>query len=103
LSQGVEKNTAWCFLQGIILSGCTKSHPGLGNQEVTTPYGSRAEGFWNDVGVSSHTIRSVHAQQRDKLKTTTVSHGTTLEHSSIFTSDPTPENPPKRYFVENVQ
>jgi hypothetical protein len=63
----------------------------------------QAEGFWNDAGVSSHTIRSVHAQQRDKLKTTTVSHGTTLEHSSIFTSDPTPENPPKRYFVENVQ
>jgi hypothetical protein len=30
-------------------------------------------------------------------------HGTTLEHGSIFTSGPTPENPPKRYFVENVQ
>jgi hypothetical protein len=37
------------------------------------------------------------------LKTTPVSHGTTLEHGSIFPSDPTPENPPKRYFVENVQ
>jgi hypothetical protein len=63
----------------------------------------QAEGFWNDAGVSSHTIRSVHAQQRDELKTTPVSHGMTLEHGSIFTSDPTPENPPKRYFVENVQ
>jgi hypothetical protein len=31
---------------------------------VTTPYGSRAEGFWNDSGVSSHTKRSVHAQKR---------------------------------------
>jgi hypothetical protein len=70
---------------------------------VTTPYGSRAEGFWNDAGVSSHTTRSVHAQQRDKLKTTPVSHGTTSEHGSIFPSDPTPENPAKRSFVENVQ
>jgi hypothetical protein len=30
---------------------------------VTTPYGSRAEGFWNDAGVSSHTVRSVHSQE----------------------------------------
>jgi len=26
-----------------------------------------------------------------------------LEHGSIFTSGPKPENPPKRYSVENVQ
>jgi hypothetical protein len=26
-----------------------------------------------------------------------------LEHGSIFTSSPLPENPPKRYCVENVQ
>ncbi len=31
---------------------------------MTTPYGSRAEGFWNDAGVSSHTVRSVHARKR---------------------------------------
>ena len=37
------------------------------------------------------------------LKTTDVSHGPTLEHGSIFPSGPTPENPPKRYLVENVQ
>ena len=63
----------------------------------------QAEGFWNVTGVSSHTIRSVHAQQRDTLKTTAVSHGTTLAHGSIFTSDPTPENTAKRSSVENVQ
>jgi hypothetical protein len=37
------------------------------------------------------------------LKTTHALHGTTLEHGSIFTSGPMPENPLKRYFVENVQ
>jgi hypothetical protein len=63
----------------------------------------QAEGFWNDTGVSSHTNRSVHAHQRALLKATDVSHGTTLEHGSIFTSGPTPENPPKRYLVANVQ
>jgi hypothetical protein len=57
----------------------------------------------NDTGVSSHTIRSVHAHQRAMLKATDVSHGTTLEHGSIFPSGPTPENPPKRYSAENVQ
>ena len=36
----------------------------------------QAEGFWNDAGVSSHTARSVHAHERDKLKATHVSHGT---------------------------
>jgi tRNA C32,U32 (ribose-2'-O)-methylase TrmJ len=63
----------------------------------------QAEGFWNDTGVSSHTTRSVHAHQRARLKATDVSHGTTLEHGSIFPSGPKPENPPKRYSVENVQ
>jgi hypothetical protein len=37
------------------------------------------------------------------LKATHALHVTTLEHGSIFTSGPMPENPPKRYFVENVQ
>ena len=36
----------------------------------------QAEGFWNDAGVSSHTARSVHAHEQDKLKATHVSHGT---------------------------
>ena len=70
---------------------------------MTTPYGSRAEGFWNDSGVSSHTTRSVHAQKRDKLKATSVSHGTCDELGSIFTHDPVSWNPPKRSLVENVQ
>jgi hypothetical protein len=37
------------------------------------------------------------------LKTIDVSRGTILEHGSIFTSGPKPENLPKRYSVENVQ
>ena len=39
----------------------------MGSKEwiVTTPYGSRAEGFWIDAGVSSHTDRSVQPQERD--------------------------------------
>jgi hypothetical protein len=43
---------------------------------VTTPHGSRAGGFWNDAAVSSHGNSSVHAHQRDRLKTTDVWHGT---------------------------
>jgi hypothetical protein len=53
--------------------------------------------------VSSHGNRSVHAQKRDKLKATSVSHGTTVELGSIFTSGPAPGNPTKCYSVENVQ
>jgi hypothetical protein len=63
----------------------------------------QAEGFWNDAGVSSHTVRSVHTHQRALLKTTDVSYGTIVERGSIFTPGPVPENPPKRYLVENVQ
>jgi len=70
---------------------------------VTTPYGSRAEGFWNDTGVSSHTNRSFHAHERAMLKATHALHGTTDTRGSIFTPGPTPENPPKRYCVANVQ
>jgi hypothetical protein len=70
---------------------------------VTTPYGSRAEGFWNDAGVSSHTTRSVHPHQRAQLKATDVSDGTALEHGSIFTHSPVLWNPPKCSSVENVQ
>ena len=36
----------------------------------------QAGGFWNDAGVSSHTIRSVHAHERAELKTTHALHGT---------------------------
>jgi hypothetical protein len=39
----------------------------------------QAEGFWNDAGVSSHTVRSVHTHQRALLKTTDVSYGTILD------------------------
>jgi hypothetical protein len=46
-------------------------------------------------------VRFMHSSET-WLKTTPVSHGTTLEHGSIFTSDPTPENPTKGYFVEKV-
>jgi hypothetical protein len=53
--------------------------------------------------VSSHGKRSVHAQKRDQLKATSVSHGTTFELGSIFTPDPAPGNPPKCYSVESVQ
>jgi hypothetical protein len=60
-------------------------------------------GFWNDAGVSSHTVRSVHAQKRAMLKTTSVSHGTTLQHGRVFTHGPSPWNPSKRDSVENVQ
>jgi hypothetical protein len=56
----------------------------------------------NDAGVSSHTVRSVHAQQRATLKTTSVSHGTTLEYGRVFTHGPSPWNPSKRDSVENV-
>jgi hypothetical protein len=59
--------------------------------------------FWNDAGVSSHTVRSVHAQKRAMLTTTSVSHGTTLEHGRVFTHGPAPWNPSKRDSVENVQ
>src|SRR5215471_21650947 len=59
-------------------------------------------GFWNDAGVSSHTDRSVHAQERDKLKATPVSHGTMDQNGSVFTHDPSSWKPPKHYFVENV-
>ncbi len=62
----------------------------------------QAGGFWNDAGVSSHTIRSVHARQRAKLIATGVSHGTILQHSRVFTHGPTPWNPAKRDSVENV-
>jgi hypothetical protein len=64
---------------------------------------AQARGFWNDTGVSSYTIRSVQPQERDKLKATHVSVGTTDKHGSIFTHGPVPWNPPKRYLVENVQ
>jgi len=37
------------------------------------------------------------------LKATHVSHGTTFELGSIFTSGPAPGNQPKCYTVENVQ
>ena len=32
---------------------------------VTTPYGSRAEGFWNDAGVSSYTTVRFNWHSRD--------------------------------------
>jgi hypothetical protein len=62
----------------------------------------QAGGFWNDAGVSSHTIRSVHARQRAKLTATGISHGTILQHGRVFTHVPTPWNPAKRDSVENV-
>jgi hypothetical protein len=34
---------------------------------VTTPHASRGRGFWNDAGVSSHTVRSVHPHRRALL------------------------------------
>ena len=70
---------------------------------MTTPHGSCAGGFLNDMAVSSHGDSSVHAHKRDRLKATSVSHGTTLERGSIFTRSPALWNPPKRYSVENVQ
>jgi hypothetical protein len=46
----------------------------------------------------------VHVHERAVAqKSTHALHGTTLTHGSIFTSSPRPENPPKRYAVENVQ
>jgi hypothetical protein len=63
----------------------------------------QARSFWNDTGVSSHTVRSVHAHERDKLKATHVSHGTMYEHGRVFTHGPAPWNPSKRDLVENVQ
>jgi hypothetical protein len=42
---------------------------------VTTPHGSRAGGFWNDTGVSSHTDSSAHAHKW-ALLTDCESHGT---------------------------
>jgi hypothetical protein len=44
----------------------------------------QAMGFWNDAGVSSHTLRSVHAHERDKLKATHVSHGTKRNTGAFF-------------------
>jgi hypothetical protein len=46
-------------------------------------------------------VRGV-AQKRARLKTTSVSHGTTLEHGRVFTHSPTLWNPAKRDPVENV-
>lgn len=60
-------------------------------------------GFWNDTGMSSHTIRSVHAQKRALLKATSVSHGTTCEHGRVFPHSPVLWNPAKRDLVANVQ
>jgi len=71
---------------------------------VTTPYGSRAEGYWNGTGVPSHTTHSVHATSASTAASATdISDGTALGHSSIFTHSPALWNPPKRYAVENVQ
>src|SRR6266568_5246130 len=50
-------------------------------------------GFWNDAGVSSHTVRSFHAQKRARLKTTSVSHGTAnVWYASAFTQGSLPWN-----------
>jgi hypothetical protein len=71
---------------------------------VTTPHGSRARGFWNDSDVSSHTDRSVHAHERDKLKATHVSHGT-LDgwRVTAFTQGNGYPGTPKQYWVVSVQ
>ncbi len=92
-------------LSGLIteVGGGVRTRGSFCHRFVTTPLGSRAGGFWNDAGVSSHTDRSVHAQKRDTLKATSVSHGTTDELGSIFTPVPAPGNPPKCYLVANVQ
>ena len=45
----------------------------------------QAEGFWNDTGVSSYTVRSVHAHRRALLHPC-VSHGTLAHwYASVFT------------------
>jgi hypothetical protein len=46
-------------------------------------------------------VRFIH-KSRALLNTTDVSYGTIFERGSIFTSGPVPENPPKRFLVENV-
>jgi len=69
---------------------------------VTTPR-LQGKGFWNDPGVSSHTVRSVHTHQRAKLRATDVSYGTSVEHGLVFPHGPAPWNPAKRDLVENVQ
>jgi len=40
---------------------------------------------------------------RAMLKTTSVSHGTIVEHGRVFPHGPKPGNPAKRDSVENVQ
>jgi hypothetical protein len=47
-------------------------------------------------------VRFMHMSET-WLKATHVSHGTTFELGSIFTSGPAPGNQPKCYTVENVQ
>ena len=71
---------------------------------VTTPYGSRAEGFWNDTGMSSYTNCAVHATSaRHTSSATSVSHGTIFELGNIFTPEHASANPPKCSLVANVQ
>jgi hypothetical protein len=48
-------------------------------------------------------VRFMPMSETRAQKSTHALHGTTLAHGSIFTSGPTPENPPKRSSVENVQ
>src|SRR6266567_6979346 len=64
----------------------------------------QAGSFWNDSGVSSHTTRSVHAQQRDTLKATAVWHGTqNMGTLLLLPSGTIYQRMPKQYSVVCVQ
>ena len=60
---------------------------------VTTPHGSRARGFLNDIGMSSHTDSPLHAHQR-LVGSRLVYDMALWEHVSAFTAgNDLPANP----------
>jgi hypothetical protein len=72
---------------------------------VTTPYGSRTEGFWVGMTLVCRPIPFVRFMPSLEtwLKATAISHGTTLEHGRVFPHSPALWNPAKPDLVENVQ
>src|SRR6266571_2865323 len=64
-----------------------------GTKRVTTPHGSRARGFLNDIGMSSHPASPLHAHQR--LVGSRLGYDMALwEHVSAFTvGNALPANP----------
>ncbi len=62
----------------------------------------QAEGFWNDTGVSSHTV--VRFMPMSEQSSKQLMHRMArCENGSVFTQGTLPWNPPKHYYILNVQ